>query len=174
MLQSLLVALVLFSSLFSVDGTAVFTTGEHCISPSCISGLEMHEISTLVQTEPCKNTLPTSPLFIKNTYCGFDTSQLDTGGQAHVFCKFTIEHTVQSEDNTTFMAMGKLYNSVQTDKYRIGKGNFPLYKFNITKNTPSPISYEVQGYVPAAYWKYDSFRLKLKLGKKQNAACMKF
>ena len=170
--QQLLIVYV-YSLLFCSSGKMIaYTTGENCISPTCVPGLQLHDISSLVETEPCRQ-IPDSPLHLLNTQCGFDTTHISTTG-THVYCQFTIEHNIQQVENVTFFAMGKLYNSVQTDKYRLGKGEFPLYGFDVNMNTPSPITYEVQGYVPEFYWKYDSFRLKIKQGKRRRAVCMKF
>jgi len=91
------------------------------------------------------------------------------------YAGITVTAVMNSIPEKYFLA-AKIFNSKgrgSESKFRLGSGQFPLYNFDISHQSPENLTLVFQGVVPVEYnFKHiDSFKVKIKKGKKRVMSC---
>lgn len=91
------------------------------------------------------------------------------------FAGVTVTAVMKSTPEKYFLT-AKVFNSKgrgSESKFRLGSGQFPLYDFSISYQTPENLTLEFQGVIPIEYkFKHiDSFKVKIKKGKMRAMTC---
>ena len=94
-----------------------------------------------------------------------------------LYGKIEIAQHTSSEEKLFLTA--KVFNSRTKDrlqKFRLGKGEFPLYWMNVGPECASTMVLKFDGVIPSEYNfdNADSLRVKIKRGKKDSVACGNF